>query len=176
MAQALAPPSAPPGPPAGTPHAGAGTRTYVVIGGFLLLLTIMEVAVFYIEQLSPVLVPVLIFLALAKFVLVAMFYMHLRFDHPWFTYLFVGPLVIAAGKGLHHLEIVDTSLAPFAASLVRGHPAVRPLHAHGGNPIARYAADLRTGAPPPRRVRTLLGMWCVRAQMRARFRDLRSRR
>jgi cytochrome c oxidase subunit 4 len=78
-------------------HVGAGPRTYLVIGGFLFLLTVMEVAVFYIEQLSPVLVPVLIFLALAKFILVAMFYMHLRFDHAWFSYLFVGPLVIATG-------------------------------------------------------------------------------
>jgi cytochrome c oxidase subunit 4 len=78
-------------------HVGAGPRTYLVIAGFLLLLTVMEVAVFYLEQLAPVLVPILIFLALAKFVLVAMFYMHLRFDHVWFAYLFVGPLVIATG-------------------------------------------------------------------------------
>jgi heme/copper-type cytochrome/quinol oxidase subunit 4 len=24
-----------------------------------------------------------------------MYYMHLRFDHRWFSYMFVGPLVIA---------------------------------------------------------------------------------
>jgi cytochrome c oxidase subunit 4 len=78
-------------------HVGAGPRTYLVIAGFLLLLTVMEVAVFYLEQLAPVLVPILIFLALAKFVLVAMFYMHLRFDHPWFSYVFVFPLIVAIG-------------------------------------------------------------------------------
>src|SRR5262249_18862190 len=75
----------------------AGPRTYLVIAAFLLLLTAMEVAVFYIHALAGVLVPLLIFLALAKFALVAMFYMHLRFDHVWFTYLFVAPLVIATG-------------------------------------------------------------------------------
>ena len=79
----------------GATHGQAGPRTYLVIAAFLLLLTVMEVAVFYIPALARVLVPVLIFLALAKFALVAMFYMHLRFDHPWFSYLFVAPLVVA---------------------------------------------------------------------------------
>jgi caa(3)-type oxidase subunit IV len=78
-------------------HVGAGPRTYVVIGAFLLLLTVMEVAVFYIHALAPVLVPVLILLALAKFALVALFYMHLRFDHVWFSYLFLAPLLIMTG-------------------------------------------------------------------------------
>ena len=61
----------------------------------LVLLTVMEVAVFYIPALAGVLVPVLLLLAVAKFALVAMFYMHLRFDHRWFSYMFVGPLIIA---------------------------------------------------------------------------------
>jgi cytochrome c oxidase subunit 4 len=81
-------------------HAGAGPRTYLVIAAFLLALTVMEVAVFYIPALAGVLVPLLVFLAAVKFALVAMFYMHLRFDHPWFAYLFAGPLVIAIGLGL----------------------------------------------------------------------------
>jgi cytochrome c oxidase subunit 4 len=78
-------------------HPAPGPRTYAVIAVFLLLLTAMEVAAFYIPALAGVLAPVLILLAIAKFALVAMFYMHLRFDHPGFTYLFVGPLVIATG-------------------------------------------------------------------------------
>ena len=78
-------------------HAQAGPRTYVVIGAFLLLLTIMEVAVFYIPALAPVLVPVLILLSLAKFALVALFYMHLRFDHVWFSYLFLAPFLNITG-------------------------------------------------------------------------------
>ena len=81
----------------GAEHAQAGPRTYLVIGAFLLLLTIMEVAVFYIAALAPVLVPVLIFLSLAKFALVALFYMHLRFDHVWFSYLFLAPFLIITG-------------------------------------------------------------------------------
>jgi cytochrome c oxidase subunit IV len=81
-------------------HPQAGFRTYAVIAAFLTVLTMMEVAVFYIPALAGVLVPVLVLLALAKFALVAMFYMHLRFDHVWFSYLFVGPLVVASGLAL----------------------------------------------------------------------------
>ena len=47
-----------------TEHAHqAGPRTYLVIGAFLVLLTVMEVAVFYIPALARVLVPVLLLLA-----------------------------------------------------------------------------------------------------------------
>lgn len=78
-------------------HPPAGVRTYAVIAAFLTLLTVMEVAVFYIPALRGVLIPMLLVLAAAKFALVAMFYMHLRFDHAWFSYLFVAPLIIATG-------------------------------------------------------------------------------
>jgi caa(3)-type oxidase subunit IV len=90
----------PPDRPGAAAHPAAGIRTYALIAVFLFLLTAMEVAVFYIQALAGVLIPVLILLALAKFALVAMFYMHLRFDHPWFSYLFVGPLVIAVGLAI----------------------------------------------------------------------------
>ena len=81
-------------------HPGAGPRTYLVIAAFLVLLTAMEVAVFYIPALAGILVPLLIFLAIAKFALVAMFYMHLKFDDAWFSYLFVFPLVIMTGLAM----------------------------------------------------------------------------
>ncbi len=81
-------------------HPSAGARAYLAIAAFLVLLTAMEVSVFYIPALKGILVPLLVFLALAKFALVAMFYMHLRFDHRWFSYLFVAPLVIATGLGI----------------------------------------------------------------------------
>ena len=86
-----------PAPGHGAEHAEAGPRTYLVIAAFLLLLTVMEVAVFYLPALAGILVPLLIFLAAVKFALVAMFYMHLRFEHTWFSYLFVFPLLIATG-------------------------------------------------------------------------------
>ena len=73
----------------------ATTRFYVVIALILTVITAAEVMVFYVEHLKPVLVPILLVLAAAKFTLVAMFFMHLRFDSKVFTGLFVGPLIIA---------------------------------------------------------------------------------
>jgi heme/copper-type cytochrome/quinol oxidase subunit 4 len=81
-------------------HAGTGPRTYLVVAVFLVAITVMEVWVFYIPALARVLVPILLVLSACKFALVAMFYMHLRFDHAWFSYVFVGPIVIAAGLAL----------------------------------------------------------------------------
>jgi cytochrome c oxidase subunit 4 len=78
-------------------HAGAGPRTYLVVAAFLLAITVMEVWIFYVPALARVLVPILLILSTLKFVLVAMFYMHLKFDHAWFSYVFIGPLVIAIG-------------------------------------------------------------------------------
>ena len=42
------------------------------------------------------LVPVLLTLSGLKFALVAMFYMHLKFDHRLFSWLFVTPMCVMA--------------------------------------------------------------------------------
>jgi cytochrome c oxidase subunit 4 len=66
-----------------------------MIGGVLAIITAVEVAVFYIQALDAVLVPVLLVLSAAKFALVVMFFMHLRFDSPVLTGLFMAGLVLA---------------------------------------------------------------------------------
>jgi cytochrome c oxidase subunit 4 len=73
-----------------------GAATYLIIAVFLVILTAMEITVFYVHALRPVLVPVLIVLGAAKFALVAMFYMHLKYDGWLLTGVFVFPLMIAA--------------------------------------------------------------------------------
>ena len=40
--------------------------------------------------------PILLTLSALKFVIVVMFYMHLKYDHKIFRALFTGPLLIAA--------------------------------------------------------------------------------
>ena|ERR671925_102297 len=77
----------------GQPH--ASWKTYVFIGLILGIITAAEVAIFYIEVLAPVLVPILLVLSLAKFVTVVLFYMHLKFDHPIFGRVFWAPLFLA---------------------------------------------------------------------------------
>ena len=77
-------------------HAHPGAKTYVLIAGVLAVITAVEVAVFYVEALEPVLVPILLVLSATKFFLVVAFFMHLKFDAKLFTMVFVGPLVVAS--------------------------------------------------------------------------------
>jgi cytochrome c oxidase subunit 4 len=74
-------------------HASVGF--YWMIGGILAVLTAMEVAAFYMD-LGRVEAPLLLALSGAKFVVVVMFFMHLKFDSKIFTGLFMVGLVLAA--------------------------------------------------------------------------------
>lgn len=70
--------------------------TYVVIATLLAVLTGLEVLVSYSKPMQPVLVPVLLILAAAKFALIVMFYMHLKFDQWTFSAVFLFQLAVAA--------------------------------------------------------------------------------
>jgi cytochrome c oxidase subunit IV len=103
------------GHPAGELH-HPGAATYLIVFVFLAVLTAMEVTVFYVHALRPVLVPLLLVLSGAKFILVAMFYMHLRYDGWLLSGIFLFPLMIATfllvaliglfGYLAHHLQFV----------------------------------------------------------------------
>lgn len=93
-------------PPAGTSEAGAAAgahesshpRSGVYVGVALVLgvITLIEVGIFYAEEaVKGFAVPTLLVLSAAKFVLVAGFYMHLKFDGPLFRRLFVGGIALA---------------------------------------------------------------------------------
>jgi cytochrome c oxidase subunit 4 len=71
-------------------------RTYVVVGFILTAITAIEVAIFYIESLSGILVPALLVLSAVKFAIVVLFYMHLKFDSKIFGRVFFAPLFLAA--------------------------------------------------------------------------------
>ena len=74
-------------------HAGVGT--YVKVAVILTLVTALEFAAIYIRALTPILVPLLLVMSAAKFALVVLFFMHLRYESRVLTFLFTGPLVIA---------------------------------------------------------------------------------
>ena len=76
-------------------HEQSRTLAYVVVAGFLAVLTAMEVWVSYIHALRPILVPLLLVLSGAKFALVAMFYMHLHYDSWTFSAIFLPALLTA---------------------------------------------------------------------------------
>ena len=92
-------------------HAHPPIRTYLVIAAVLAVITAVEIAVFYVTWLVRFLVPILVVLSAAKFALVVMFFMHLRFDSRIFSGLFVGPLALAIG-------IVLALMALFGAFVV----------------------------------------------------------
>jgi len=76
-------------------HATVGT--YIRVALVLLGVTALEVGVIYVRQLAPIIVPLLLAMSAAKFALVALFFMHLRYEPRGLAFLFVGPLILAAG-------------------------------------------------------------------------------
>lgn len=76
-------------------HEHPGYATYLVIALVLTVITALEVAIFYIPALSGVIVPLLLTLSAGKFVLVVMFYMHLKMDSRILTGVFVAPMLLA---------------------------------------------------------------------------------
>ncbi len=72
------------------------TGTYLAVAAVLTVLTVLEVGIFFVPAFKPILAPTLIVLSAGKFVLVVMFYMHLKTDHPLFTWIFSVPLLIAS--------------------------------------------------------------------------------
>lgn len=92
-------------------HATVGT--YAKVAVILTLITALEFGVIYIRRLAPVVVPLLLVMSAAKFALVVLFFMHLRYDHRILAGLFVGPLLVAIG-----LAVSLTTL--FGAFLVLG--------------------------------------------------------
>lgn len=75
------------------PH--TSNKTYVMVAVVLAVITGVEVMVFYIEALRPIIVPILIVLSAAKFTLVVSFFMHLKYDGKILRWLFGGPLLVA---------------------------------------------------------------------------------
>ena len=69
--------------------------TYFKVAMTLVVLTAIEVLVFFFEGLGHGIIPILAILSLAKFVLVAMFYMHLKFDHKLFSTMFAAGSLLA---------------------------------------------------------------------------------
>jgi cytochrome c oxidase subunit 4 len=80
-------------------HTHPGARTYIEIAAVLAVITLVEVGIFYLpdlhEAFRPFLLPAFLILSTIKFVLVVGFYMHLKFDDPFFLRLFGFALVIA---------------------------------------------------------------------------------
>lgn len=81
----------------GEVHAHPTWATYKWVALILTVITIVEVWVYYIPAFvaSRLFVPSLLIMSAVKFLIVVLFYMHLKYDHKLFRALFTGPLIIA---------------------------------------------------------------------------------
>ena len=72
-------------------------KKYVVIAAILAVITAVEVAVVYFNLATAFLITILIIMSAVKFTMVAMYFMHLKFDNKLFSYMFVGGMVLTIG-------------------------------------------------------------------------------
>lgn len=73
-----------------------GPETYIQVGLILAVITAIEVAIVYVDLIQGLFIGVLLALSALKFVLVVLWFMHLRFDNRLFSTLFTGGLLLAA--------------------------------------------------------------------------------
>lgn len=69
--------------------------TYFKAAMILVIITAIEVGIVYISALESIMIPLLIILSVVKFAIVVLFYMHLKFDHSLFSWMFFGGLTVA---------------------------------------------------------------------------------
>ena len=76
-------------------HEHPSPRKYVNIAVILAIVTAAEVAIYYVPALEGMLVPLLMFFAVIKFVMVGAYFMHLKFDSKTFRRFFVTGIILA---------------------------------------------------------------------------------
>ena len=76
------------------------TKQYMVIAAILFAITIVEFVLIWEkagidDDLGLSKIPLLVFLSAIKFAIVILFYMHLKFDNPFFLRVFLAGLALA---------------------------------------------------------------------------------
>jgi len=98
----------------GAPVAGEGAHPgpeeYIRIGVTLAIVTALEVALYYIDLRQNLLIVMLVFLSAVKFVLVVLWFMHLKFDSRVFSTMFVAGFLIALSVFVVVLATLDAAL------------------------------------------------------------------
>ncbi len=78
-----------------TAHEHPGELTYIKVAVILAVITVAEVAIWYIEALDFLLVEALLIMSAFKFVTVVSFFMHLKFDDRRLAWIFGLAMVVA---------------------------------------------------------------------------------
>ena len=94
-----------------TAHHGPEPREYVQIALVLAALTALEVSTYFVD-FGPLGIPLLVGLMFIKFVMVANFFMHLKFDNRLYTRLLYAGLSLAITLYALTLVIMYVGSAP----------------------------------------------------------------
>jgi cytochrome c oxidase subunit IV len=106
---------------------GLNPRQYVTVFVVLTVITLIELGISY-TSLSKVGLMVALFpLSALKFGIVVALFMHLRFDSPFFTKMFIGPLILASlvllallFLGIYDQEVAESVLFKFPRDVAGG--------------------------------------------------------
>lgn len=93
------------------PEGHPTAAVYIQVGLILAVVTALEVGLYYVNIASGFLATILLILSAFKFVLVALWFMHLRFDNKMFSVLFGGGIVLAVALLTVVLATLGASLA-----------------------------------------------------------------
>jgi len=87
-----------------------GPTEYVRVGVILAAITIVEVAIYYVDMAQGALLGILLVLSAVKFALVVLWFMHLQFDSPLFSTLFTGGMMLVVALFIIVLASLGASL------------------------------------------------------------------
>lgn len=91
-------------------EAHPGPQQYLGVAGVMAVVEVLELVVYYLGVLGDSALSLLLLLTVVQFALIAMWYMHLRFDSRIFWTMFVGGLVLAAALFVVVLATLGASL------------------------------------------------------------------
>jgi cytochrome c oxidase subunit 4 len=76
-------------------HAHPGPKVYIQVALWLAVATAIEVGLYYLDMPHGLFIGLLMFLMIIKFSVVAMYFMHLKFDAPIFRRLMITGIILA---------------------------------------------------------------------------------
>ena len=86
---------------------------YVRIAVILSIITLVEVFIYYLPSMRPVLVPILLVLSIVKFLAVVGYFMHLKNDKRLFRMTFAAALILSLAVFLAMLAMFNTAASWF---------------------------------------------------------------
>jgi len=88
------------------------TVTYIRVAAVLAVVTLIEVATYYVAMARGLTVSVLLALSAVKFALVVLYFMHLKFDNKILAFVFSGPLLLMIAVGIALMALFGTLIYP----------------------------------------------------------------